>query len=147
LFIGKKDEKFYQQTASQSTTFSGYLIRKKGNTWKNRWCVVKDHSLYCYKEFGAGLAELELTLVGCGVAAVPEGEGEKQFMFVLSADKEQLHFAAENDAELEEWLVVLENEAGSADKEDDEINSKKCTFKNELIPHSFNFIIHSFNFN
>ncbi|XP_032228436.1 uncharacterized protein LOC5504265 isoform X2 [Nematostella vectensis] len=108
---GKKDDRAQREAGGSTTTFSGYLSRKKGHSWKNRWCVVKDHSLQCYKDFGVGLAELELTLAGCKVTMVPEGEGERPFVFILTADKEDLQFAAENDAELEEWIMVLDSEA------------------------------------
>lgn len=126
VLSGKKDEKGYQESSSHSTTFSGYLTRKKAGVWKNRWCVVKDKSLHCYKDFGANLPELELTLEGCVVESLPDREGEKPYSFVLTADKDRLQFAAENDADLEEWLEVLEKEVLKSEGEDvdDDINSK-----------------------
>lgn len=40
-------------------------------------------------------------------------ECDKPHMFVLTCDKEELLFAAENDAELEEWIMVLNDEIQS----------------------------------
>ena len=40
-------------------------------------------------------------------------EYDKPHMFVLAGDKEELLFAAENDAELEEWIMVLNEEIKS----------------------------------
>lgn len=34
-------------------------------------------------------------------------------MFMVSFDKEEVLFAAENDAELEEWIMVLDDEIKS----------------------------------
>lgn len=102
-------------TSSQSTTFSGYLLRKKGMNWKNRWCVVKELSLFCYKDFGIGTAELQVPLRGASVKPVIEGTepDDKQHVFVLMGEKEELLFAAENDAEQEEWIMVLNDEIKS----------------------------------
>ena len=99
----------------QSTTFSGYLLRKKGPNWKNRWCVVKEHSLFCYKDFGIGTAELEVPLQETSIKTVEESDPEKPHMFVLTCEKEELLFAAENEAELEEWLMVLKDEIDAID--------------------------------
>lgn len=125
IFPGKKDDKSSQEITSHSTTFSGYLARKKAGTWKNRWCVVKDRTFFCYKDFGANLPELELTLEGCVVETLPDREGEKPYCFILVADNEQLQFAAENDADLEEWMEVLEREVRVTEEHvDDCIESK-----------------------
>lgn len=116
LQAGRKDDiKTPRELASsQSTTFSGYLLRKKGLQWKNRWCVVKEHSLFCYKDFGIGTAEVQVPLYGASVKTVVEGgENDKQHMFVLTCEKEELLFAAENDAEQEEWMMVLNDEITS----------------------------------
>lgn len=113
---GRKDDiKTPRELASfQSTTFSGYLLRKKGLQWKNRWCVVKEHSLFCYKDFGIGTAELQVPLHGASIQTVDDtSECDKPHMFVLTCDKEELLFAAENDAELEEWIMVLNDEIQS----------------------------------
>lgn len=99
----------------KSTTFSGYLLRKKGPNWKNRWCVVKEHSLYCYKDFGVGTAELEVPLYETTIKTAEENDPEKPHMFVLTCEKEELPFAAENEAELEEWLMVLKEEIKAID--------------------------------
>lgn len=58
--------------------------------------------------------------------SLPDREGEKPYSFVLTADKDRLQFAAENDADLEEWLEVLEKEVLKSEGEDvdDDINSK-----------------------
>ena len=96
-------------------------MRKKGPLWKNRWCVVKEHSLFCYKDFGVGTAELEVPLHGAVMSVLNENEAEKQaYMFALNSEKEELLFAAENDAELEEWIMVLEEEI----KVNEELSSK-----------------------
>ena len=42
-----------------------------------------------------------------------DAECDKPHMFVLTYDKEELLFAAENDAELEEWIMVLNEEIKS----------------------------------
>ena len=42
-----------------------------------------------------------------------DAEYDKPHMFVLTYDKEELPFAAENDAELEEWIMVLNDEIKS----------------------------------
>ena len=114
---GRKDDiKTPRELASsQSTTFSGYLLRKKGPNWKNRWCVVKEHSLFSYKDFGIGTAELQVPLHGAFIKTVDadSSECDKPHMFVLTCDKEELLFAAENDAELEEWIMVLNDEIQS----------------------------------
>lgn len=83
--------------------------------WKNRWCVVKEHSLFCYKDFGIGTAELQAPLRGASVKLVVEGSDsdDKQHVFVLMGEKEELLFAAENDAEQEEWIMVLNDEIKS----------------------------------
>lgn len=44
------------------------------------------------------------------IKTVEESEPEKPHMFVLTCEKEDLLFAAENEAELEEWLMVLKDE-------------------------------------
>lgn len=117
LPAGRKDDikTPRELTSSQSTTFSGYLLRKKGMNWKNRWCVVKELSLFCYKDFGIGTAELQVPLRGASVKPVIEGTepDDKQHVFVLIGEKEELLFAAENDAEQEEWIMVLNDEIKS----------------------------------
>lgn len=102
-------------TSFQSTTFSGYLLRKKGPHWKNRWCVVKEQSLFCYKDFGIGTAEIQVPLHGASIKILDDNDAEydKPHMFVLTYDKDELLFAAENDAELEEWIMVLNEEIKS----------------------------------
>lgn len=102
-------------TSFQSTTFSGYLLRKKGPHWKNRWCVVKEQSLFCYKDFGIGTAEIQVPLHGASIKILDDNDAEydKPHMFVLTCDKEEPLFAAENDAELEEWIMVLNEEIKS----------------------------------
>lgn len=97
-------------SSTKSTTFSGYLLRKKGPNWKNRWCVVKEHWLFCYKDFGVGIAELEVPLLDTSIKTVEDKDYEKPYMFILTCEKEDLYFAAENEAELEEWLLVLKDE-------------------------------------
>ena len=113
ILTGRKDDiaKSPQELSSfQSTTFSGYLLRKKGLNWKNRWCVVKEHRLFCYKDFGIGIAELEVPLPDTSIRTLEESDPEKPHMFVLTCDREELLFAAENEAELEEWIMVLKDE-------------------------------------
>lgn len=111
IHLGRKDDKSPRDLSSfQSTTFSGYLLRKKGLNWKNRWCVVKEHRLFCYKDFGIGTAELEVPLQDTSIRTLEENDPEKPHMFVLVCDKEELLFAAENEAELEEWITVLKDE-------------------------------------
>ena len=44
------------------------------------------------------------------IRTVEESDPEKPHMFVLTCEKEELLFAAENEAELEEWLMVLKDE-------------------------------------
>ena len=110
LVSGKKGEEKIRQYASKSTTFSGYLLRLKGSTWKTRWCVVKENTLFCYKDFGVGATELEIPLPGKSVQCIAEGNLKQPFVFVIGAEKESFSFAAENDAELEEWMMVLTDE-------------------------------------
>ena len=117
MLTGRKDDIKTQRdlTSFQSTTFSGYLLRKKGPHWKNRWCVVKEQSLFCYKDFGIGTAEIEVPLHGTSIKILDDNEAEydRPHMFALTCDKEELLFAAENDAELEEWIMVLNEEIKS----------------------------------
>ena len=82
----------------------------KGSLWKSRWCVVKEHTLFCYKDFGVGTAELDIYLPGNSIVCVPGQDCEKPYLFVINTAKEEHCFAAENDAELEEWIMVLEDE-------------------------------------
>lgn len=96
---------------TKSTTFSGYLLRKKGAVWKNRWCVVKEHKFFCYKDFGVPVSELEFHLEGCIVNCLQESDAEKPFVFTIRSQNDVLFLAAENDAELEEWIMVLETES------------------------------------
>lgn len=110
---GRKDDSsrsLQDLTSTKSTTFSGYLLRKKGPNWKNRWCVVREHWLFCYKDFGVGIAELEIPLHDTSIKAVEHNYAERPHMFVLICQREELYFAAENEAELEEWLLVLKDE-------------------------------------
>lgn len=72
--------------------------------------MVKEHSLFCYKDFGVGAAELDIYLPGKSVECIAESDAKKPFIFVISTEKESYQFAAENDAELEEWLMVLKDE-------------------------------------
>jgi len=59
------------------------------------------------------------------VESLPDREGEKPYSFVLVADKDRLQFAAENDADMEEWIEVLEREIKVMDENVDEsIDSK-----------------------
>lgn len=44
------------------------------------------------------------------ITTVEETDPEKPHMFILTCEKEELLFAAENDAELEEWIMVLKDE-------------------------------------
>lgn len=110
---GRKDDcnKSHQDLINtKSTTFSGYLLRKKGPNWKNRWCVVKEHWLFCYKDFGVGTAELEIPLHDTLIKTVEHNYTGKRHMFVLICEREELFFAAESEAELDEWLLVLKDE-------------------------------------
>lgn len=110
FFAGKRGDDKFKQYASKSTTFSGYLLRLKASVWKSRWCVVKEHTLFCYKDFGVGAAELEIHLPGKSVECIAEGDSKKPFVFLITTEKESYSFAAENDAELEEWIMVLTDE-------------------------------------
>lgn len=128
LLTGRKDDIKTPRdlTSFQSTTFSGYLLRKKGPHWKNRWCVVKEHSLFCYKDFGIGTAEIQVPLHGASIKILDDGnvENDKQHMFVLTFDKEELLFAAENDAELEEWIMVLNEEIKSIENSSSKLSGQ-----------------------
>lgn len=98
---------------SKTTIFSGYLLRKKGSVWKRRWCVVKEHSFFCYKDFDIGVSELEFQLEGCSVNCLEESVAERPFTFSIRFQNEVVVLAAENDAELEEWIMVLKTECAS----------------------------------
>ena len=76
---------------------------------------MKERSLFCYKDFGIGTAEIQLPLHGASIKILDDNDAEydKPHMFVLTCDKEELLFAAENDAELEEWIMVLNEEVKS----------------------------------
>ena len=55
-------------------------------------------------------------------------EYEKPYMFILTCEKEDLYFAAENEAELEEWVLVLKDEIEVTDNS----TSKFVVSKNAL---------------
>ena len=76
---------------------------------------MKEHFLFCYKDFGFGTAEVQVPLHGACIKTLDDSSAEydKPHMFMLTYDKEELLFAPENDAELEEWIMVLNEEIKS----------------------------------
>lgn len=94
---------------------SGYLSVRLSGSWKERWCVVRDGSLYLRKDPGDQRPPVIVVPLK-GAEVMPGGLGPKHpFSFrILQGNNELAALEASCSEDLGRWLGVLFAETGSA---------------------------------
>ena len=95
----------------------GTLKKKKaGKNWKKRYVMLKDDYLYYYSDKEGKLFG-ELLIPGCRIEGPPKKLESKPCFTIVppGGDKDpEYYFVADNIAEMEDWITVLEQVASKS---------------------------------
>lgn len=88
----------------------GCLLRKKGQHWKLRWCVVRDDVFYAYRDSGYTQEDFKCSLRKCNVVSNSQESSRANAFQLVRRRGEEFLLAAEDCSELDRWLPVLQRQ-------------------------------------
>lgn len=110
-----------QITDSPVAGFSGVLEKQKGTmkTWPKRFCRVREGKL-SWAETAKTKEKGKLYLSEI-VAIERKATEEKPFQFVVRTEDKAIHFAAENETDVEAWMQALKDDEEEPEPDEDHI--------------------------
>ena len=85
----------------------GCLFRKKGEHWKQRWCIVAKETLYAFRDSSYAQEDFICRLSKCLVVRTEERPGRAHSFQIERGRGDDIVFAAEDCDVLERWMEVL----------------------------------------